>query len=111
MFLGVLLARGGVDFRGDTVQPPRSTSSTTSGSATRSAAPARRDRRLGSAVKGVPSIRFDDLPLRRPYIAFVPQWDLLNLLAEEGRRQPRLPAVASWWSQTSAKAVIASPLV
>jgi 2-polyprenyl-6-methoxyphenol hydroxylase-like FAD-dependent oxidoreductase len=33
-------------------------------------------------------VRFDELPVRHPYIAFVPQWDLLNLLADEGSRLP-----------------------
>jgi 2-polyprenyl-6-methoxyphenol hydroxylase-like FAD-dependent oxidoreductase len=45
-------------------------------------------RSVVAPVAGAPTIRFDDLPVRHPYIAFVPQWDLLDLLAEEGRRHP-----------------------
>lgn len=33
-------------------------------------------------------INFERLPLRYPYIAMVPQWDLLNLLAEAGDAEP-----------------------
>ena len=92
MVLGVLLARGGVevavlekhadflrDFRGDTGHP--------------STLDVLDDIGLGDAFARLPhsevrTARFDDLRVRHPYLAFVPQWDLLNLLAEEGKRHP-----------------------
>jgi 2-polyprenyl-6-methoxyphenol hydroxylase-like FAD-dependent oxidoreductase len=102
LMLGVLLARGGVevsvlekhgdflrDFRGDTVHP--------------STLDVLDDIGLGEAfarlphsevhqfippLPGASPLSLDGLPVRHPYIAFVPQWDLLDLLAAEGRRHP-----------------------
>jgi len=102
MVLGVLLARGGVevavlekhadflrDFRGDTVHPSTLDVLDDIGLGEAFASlPHSYVRTFVPPVAGVPPLRFDDLAVRHPYIAFVPQWDLLNLLAEEGRRLP-----------------------
>ena len=105
MVLGLLLARAGVhvtvlekhadflrDFRGDTVHPttldllddlglferfdalPHSTLS--------------RARVQDSDGRVVTLVDLTRLPLRHPYIAMVPQWDFLDLLAEAGRAEP-----------------------
>ncbi|GAA1912168.1 FAD-dependent oxidoreductase [Streptantibioticus ferralitis] len=106
MVLGLLLARAGVDvtvlekhgdflrdFRGDTVHP--STLSLLD------------DLGLGDRFAGLPQRRLNSVQLpigpggtlftvgdlstlrsKYNYIAMVPQWDLLNLLAEEARREP-----------------------
>lgn len=105
MVLGLLLARAGVhvtvlekhadflrDFRGDTVHPttldllddlglferfdalPHST-------LTRARVQARDGRE-------VTLVDLSRLPLRHPYIAMVPQWDFLDLLADAGREEP-----------------------
>lgn len=100
MFLGVLLARGGVgvavlekhadflrDFRGDTVHPTTLDVLDDIGLGDAFARiPHTEVATFEPPVPGVPPIRFDELGVRHPYIAFVPQWDLLNLLAEEGTR-------------------------
>ena len=105
MVLGLLLARAGVhvtvlekhadflrDFRGDTVHPttldllddlglferfdalPHSTLT--------------RARVQGPDGREVTLVDLSRLPLRHPYIAMVPQWDFLDLLAEAGRAEP-----------------------
>ncbi len=104
MMLGLLLARAGVDvlvlekhadflrdFRGDTIHPstlevmhelgllegllelPHQTAPTL---------------RAQFGELGVPIADFSHLPTRCKYIAFMPQWDFLNFLAEAGRRYP-----------------------
>jgi 2-polyprenyl-6-methoxyphenol hydroxylase-like FAD-dependent oxidoreductase len=103
MVLGILLARGGVevavlekhadflrDFRGDTVHPSTLDVLDDIGLGdTFARLPHSEVRTVVPPISGMPALRLDDLPVRHPYIAFVPQWDLLNLLAEEGSRQPR----------------------
>lgn len=105
MVLGLLLARAGVrvtvlekhadflrDFRGDTVHPttldllddlglferfdalPHSTLT--------------RARVQGPDGREVTLVDLSRLPLRHPYIAMVPQWDFLDLLADAGREEP-----------------------
>ena len=105
MVLGLLLARAGVevtvlekhgdflrDFRGDTVHPSTQRLLDELG--------------LGARFAALPQSRLDEIAfpfpdgsrvvvgdLRRlrvahPYIAMVPQWDLLNLLAEAGADEP-----------------------
>lgn len=105
MVLGLLLARAGVevtvlekhgdflrDFRGDTVHP--------------STMQLLDDLGLGEKFAALPQSRVSDVVIPRrdgertvvadlsmlkvahPYIAMVPQWDLLNLLAEAGRAEP-----------------------
>jgi 2-polyprenyl-6-methoxyphenol hydroxylase-like FAD-dependent oxidoreductase len=106
MFLGLLLARSGVDvtvlekhgdflrdFRGDTVHPSTLSLLDELGLGARFAA--LRQRRLRTVQlptgPGGPLFTVGDLSVLRPpynYIAMVPQWDLLNLLADEARREP-----------------------
>jgi 2-polyprenyl-6-methoxyphenol hydroxylase-like FAD-dependent oxidoreductase len=105
MVLGLLLARGGVevqvlekhadflrDFRGDTVHP--------------STLQLLDELGLGPSFERLPYSRVDEvafpvaasdvvvvadfrkLRTRHPYIAMVPQWDLLDLLAEAAREEP-----------------------
>jgi 2-polyprenyl-6-methoxyphenol hydroxylase-like FAD-dependent oxidoreductase len=105
MVLGLLLARAGVevsvlekhgdflrDFRGDTVHP--------------STLQLLDELGLGERFAKLPQSRLDEiafpidvdrsvviadfrrLHVRHPYIAMVPQWDLLNLLAEAGKEEP-----------------------
>ncbi len=102
LVLGVLLARGGVevavlekhadflrDFRGDTVHPSTMDVLDDIGLGEEFARlPHSQVRGFIAPLPGAPPLRLDGLRLRHPYIAFVPQWDLLDLLAEEGRRHP-----------------------
>ncbi len=112
LVLGLLLARQGVpvtvlekhadflrDFRGDTVHPSTLTLLDELG--------------LGSAVAALPGARrvrelavtFDDGTFRvvdfgrlrgaHPYLVFVPQWDLLDLLATEAARYPSFRLIRS----------------
>jgi 2-polyprenyl-6-methoxyphenol hydroxylase-like FAD-dependent oxidoreductase len=105
MVLGLLLARAGVevsvlekhgdflrDFRGDTVHP--------------STLELLDELGLGERFAKLPHSRLDEiafpidvdrsvvvadfrrLKVRFPYVAMVPQWDLLNLLAEAGQQEP-----------------------
>ncbi|GAA2721246.1 FAD-dependent oxidoreductase [Actinocorallia aurantiaca] len=104
LMLGLLLARAGVevvvlekhgdflrDFRGDTVHPSTLEVLDELGLGPRFAGlPQRRAERL-SAVTDEETLLVADLRLlrgRHRYIAFVPQWDFLDLLAEEARRYP-----------------------
>lgn len=105
LVLGLLLARAGVevtvlekhadflrDFRGDTVHP------TTMGLLDDLGLFERFDQLPQSRISEVQladetgeEVRMADftrLPLRHPYIAMVPQWDLLNLLAEAAAQEP-----------------------
>jgi 2-polyprenyl-6-methoxyphenol hydroxylase-like FAD-dependent oxidoreductase len=105
MVLALLLARSGVDvtvlekhgdflrdFRGDTVHPSTLALLDELGLAERFAA---LPQRHISTVQlptgpGRPMLTVGDLRVLRPpynYIAMVPQWDLLNLLADEARRE------------------------
>jgi 2-polyprenyl-6-methoxyphenol hydroxylase-like FAD-dependent oxidoreductase len=106
MFLGLLLARSGVevtvlekhgdflrDFRGDTVHPSTLSLLDDLGLGPRFAAlPQRRVNTFQlPAGPGGPLFIVGDLRVLRPpynYVAMVPQWDLLNLLADEARREP-----------------------
>src|SRR5262249_54167977 len=106
MVLGLLLARSGVevtvlekhgdflrDFRGDTVHPSTLSLLDELGLGPRFAAlPQRRVNTLQLPIgPGGPLLTVGDLRVLRPpynYIAMVPQWDLLNLLADEARREP-----------------------
>ena len=98
MVLGLLLARAGVevtllekhadflrDFRGDTVHPSTLRLLDELGLWDKfSAVPQSRIDHLGFDVDGqqVTLVDFRRLHQPHPYIAMVPQWDLLNLLAE-----------------------------
>jgi 2-polyprenyl-6-methoxyphenol hydroxylase-like FAD-dependent oxidoreductase len=105
MVLGLLLARAGVDvtvlekhsdflrdFRGDTVHPSTQVLMDELGLGEKFAAlPQSRLSEVsipaedGSALT-VADFRLLDIP--HPYVAMVPQWDLLDLLAEAGRAEP-----------------------
>jgi len=106
MVLGLLLARAGVevtvlekhadflrDFRGDTVHPSTLDLLDELGLGERFAAlPQSRVSEIGFPVGGGRLVTIADFRLlraRHPYVAMVPQWDLLNLLAEAGREEPR----------------------
>ena len=102
--LGLLLARAGVevtvlekhgdflrDFRGDTVHPSTMTLLDELGLGERFAAlPKSIIERAGSDVGGHSKtvVDFSRLRHRHPYVAMVPQWDLLNLLAEAAAEEP-----------------------
>jgi len=106
MVLGLLLARSGVDvvvlekhadflrdFRGDTVHPSTLSLLDQLGLGARFAAlPQRRVSTVQlPAGPGGALLTVGDLGVLRPpynYIAMVPQWDLLNLLADEALREP-----------------------
>jgi 2-polyprenyl-6-methoxyphenol hydroxylase-like FAD-dependent oxidoreductase len=106
MVLGLLLARSGVDvvvlekhgdflrdFRGDTVHPSTLSLLDELGLGARFAAlPQRRVSTIQlPAGPGGPLFTVGDLSVLPPphnYIAMVPQWDLLNLLADEAQREP-----------------------
>lgn len=104
LMLGLLLARQGVevialekhadflrDFRGDTVHPSTQQVLAELGLADRFAElPYQRVDRAETMINGHPLTLadFGTLCTAYPYIAMVPQWDLLNLLAEEAERHP-----------------------
>lgn len=104
MVLGLLLARAGVevtllekhadflrDFRGDTVHPSTLRLLDDLGLwGEFSRVPQSRIDHLGFDASGreVTLVDFRRLHLPHPYIAMVPQWDLLNLLAEAARAEP-----------------------
>lgn len=105
MVLGLLLARAGVDvtvlekhadflrdFRGDTVHPTTLRLIDELGLWPQfSALPQSQVRQLAfDNPRGQPVTMVDFQRLRQPhpYIAMVPQWDLLNLLAEAGADEP-----------------------
>lgn len=101
---GLLLARAGVevtvlekhgdflrDFRGDTVHPSTMTLLDELGLGEQFAAlPKSIIERAESDVGGHPRtvVDFSRLRHRHPYVAMVPQWDLLNLLAEAAESEP-----------------------
>lgn len=104
LVLGLLLARAGVrvtvlekhadflrDFRGDTVHPTTLRMLDDLGLADRFAAvPHSRVARvtIPTDTGDVVLADFRRLPLRHPYIAMVPQWDLLTLLADAAAEEP-----------------------
>ena len=107
MMLGLLLARGGVettvlekhgdflrDFRGDTVHASTLTLLDELGLGDRFASlPARWVERisveLDSGTYGMADLT--RIPGPHKHIAFVPQWDFLDILAEAGRSEPTTP--------------------
>jgi len=104
MVLGLLLARAGVqvtllekhgdflrDFRGDTVHPTTMRLLDELGLARQFAALHYSEIRKGqfdSNGRSVTYIDFERLRQPYPFIAMVPQWDLLNLLAEAAQAEP-----------------------
>jgi 2-polyprenyl-6-methoxyphenol hydroxylase-like FAD-dependent oxidoreductase len=104
MVLGLLLARAGVevtllekhadflrDFRGDTVHPSTLRLLDELGLWEKfSELPYTRLDHAGFPIQGhqVTMVDFSRLPVPHPYVAMVPQWDLLNLLAEAANAEP-----------------------
>ena len=104
MMAGLLLARAGVrvlvlekhadflrDFRGDTIHPSTLEIMHELGLLERLLElPHQRTPRLRAQFGDlhVEIADFSHLPTRCKFIAFMPQWDFLNFLAEEGRRYP-----------------------
>jgi 2-polyprenyl-6-methoxyphenol hydroxylase-like FAD-dependent oxidoreductase len=105
MVLGLLLARAGVevtvlekhgdflrDFRGDTVHPSTLQLLDELGLGERFAKlPHSQLDEIAFPIAGDRRLVIGDLrrlKVRYPYIAMVPQWDLLNLLAEAGNEEP-----------------------
>jgi 2-polyprenyl-6-methoxyphenol hydroxylase-like FAD-dependent oxidoreductase len=104
MMLGVLLARAGVsvvilekhadflrDFRGDTVHPSTLEIMHELGWLEEFLQrPHTELRQIGGQIAGerVTIADFSHLPVRCPFIAFMPQWDFLDFLAGRGRRYP-----------------------
>jgi len=106
MMLGYLLARAGVktlvlekhadflrDFRGDTVHPSTLQAMVDLGLIDRFLQrPHSELRSIGVEIDGetLQVVNFDHLPVDCKFVAFMPQWDFLNFLAEEGRKLPAL---------------------
>ena len=105
MVLGLLLARAGVevsvlekhgdflrDFRGDTVHPSTLQLLDELGLAERFAKlPSSRVEQIAFPIDERHRVVIGDLrrlKVPHPYIAMVPQWDLLNLLADAGKQEP-----------------------
>ncbi len=104
MVLGLLLARAGIevtllekhgdflrDFRGDTVHPTTIQLLDELGLGERFAKlhySEVRKGQLDTDGRSVTYIDFERLRLPHPYVAMVPQWDLLNLLAEAAGAEP-----------------------
>ena len=105
MVLGLLLARAGVDvtvlekhkdflrdFRGDTVHPSTLTLLDELGLGEKFAAlPQSRLTEVSLPLADGRTLKIADftrLPVPHPYVAMVPQWDLLDLLADAGRAEP-----------------------
>ena len=104
MMLGFLLARAGVDvtvlekwpdffrdFRGDTIHPSTLTLLDELGLIDAFLAlPHNKTRLLSIEVGGkiIPFADFSHLPVKYPYIAFIPQWDFLNFMAREAQKLP-----------------------
>jgi 2-polyprenyl-6-methoxyphenol hydroxylase-like FAD-dependent oxidoreductase len=124
MVLGSLLARAGVevsvlekhgdflrDFRGDTVHPSTLQLLDELGLGERFASlPHSRVYEIAFPVDVDRNAVFADfrrLRARHPYVAMVPRWDLLNLLAEAGKEEPSFTLrmrteVNAWWFQLPA---------
>src|SRR5512139_2631794 len=104
MMLGYLLARAGVevmvlekhadflrDFRGDTIHPSTLEVMDELGLLDRFlAVPHEKVHRISARIgdRMVAVADFDHLPTRCQFVAFMPQWDFLNFLAEAARRYP-----------------------
>src|ERR1051325_3782057 len=104
MMIGYLLARAGVnvvvlekhadfnrDFRGDTIHPSTLELMHELGLLEEFLRlPHQELRELRAVMNGhvVPIADFSNLPTRCRFIAFMPQWDFLDFLAEQGKRYP-----------------------
>lgn len=113
LVLGLLLARAGVevtvlekhkdflrDFRGDTVHPTTLALLEDLGLFERfDAIPHSKVTHVDLPIPGGESVRMIDfarLPVRHPYIAMVPQWDLLNLLAQAAATEPNFTLLTEY---------------
>ncbi|MEO7082752.1 MAG: FAD-dependent oxidoreductase, partial [Gemmatimonadaceae bacterium] len=106
MMLGYLLARQGVrtvvlekhrdflrDFRGDTVHPSTLQAMVDLGLIDRFLQrPHSELQWIGAEVEGetIKVVQLDHLPVDCKFIAFMPQWEFLNFLMEEGKKLPTL---------------------
>ena len=106
MMLGYLMARAGVktvvlekhadflrDFRGDTVHPSTLQAMVDLGLIDAFLKrPHSELHQIGVEIDGetVEVVNFDHLPVDCRFVAFMPQWEFLNFLAEEGRKLPAL---------------------
>ncbi len=104
MMLGYLLARAGVsvivlekwpdffrDFRGDTIHPSTMELMHELGLLEKFLAlPHQKAYELEGVIGGqqITIADFSHLPVRAPFIAFMPQWDFLNFLAQEAAQYP-----------------------
>ncbi len=104
MVAGLLFARAGLrttvlekhgdflrDFRGDTVHPSTLRVFDELGLLDRLLTlPHQKVRRIGGRIAGKPLqlVDFTHLKVPAPYIALMPQWDLLDFIAEQARRYP-----------------------
>jgi 2-polyprenyl-6-methoxyphenol hydroxylase-like FAD-dependent oxidoreductase len=111
MMLGLLLARAGIDtivlekhadffrdFRGDTIHPSTIDLIDQLGLRERfDAIPQSEIHTLDVVVNGnrLTPVDFSKLHRKNDYIALMPQWDFLSLLAEEGKRYPGLRLMMS----------------
>ena len=106
MMLGYLLARAGVktlvlekhadflrDFRGDTVHPSTLQAMVDLGLIDAFLQrPHSELHEIGVEIDGetMEVVRFDHLPVACRFVAFMPQWEFLNFLADEGKKLPAL---------------------
>lgn len=104
MMLGFLLARAGIDvtvlekhadflrdFRGDTIHPSTMQLMHELGLLDAFLAlPHTKERRIVArfGTQDIPVADFTHLPVKAPYIAFMPQWDFLDFLADQGTAYP-----------------------
>src|SRR5215467_10523366 len=111
MMLGYLLGRAGVDvvvlekhadffrdFRGDTVHPSTLQVMDELGLIDGFLRLPHQQLQKMDGLFGGSSVRVADLsrlPVKYPYIAFMPQWDFLNFLREAGSRFPSLKVMMS----------------
>jgi len=118
MMLGYLLARAGVqtlvlekhkdflrDFRGDTVHPSTLQAMVDLGLIDAFLKrPHSELHTIGLEIDGQTRqiVDFDHLPVERRFVAFMPQWEFLDFLVEEGRQLPALTV----WMQAKASELI-----
>lgn len=104
MMLGFLLARAGIDvvvlekhadflrdFRGDTIHPSTMELMKELGLLDAFLTlPHTKERHVSVRIgeDEIPMADFSHLPVAAPYIAFMPQWDFLDFLADQGRALP-----------------------
>lgn len=107
LMLGYLLARQGVDvvvlekhadFRGDTIHPATLEIFHELGlDGGLLALPHQKTERISLTLSGetIPIADFTHLPVHHPFVAMMPQWDLLAFLADEARKFPNFHLLMS----------------